>query len=166
MRSAPHVSFESREPHNPFAVPQSDVEGTDIEDPGALEPSLVTRYGSAASFIAGTTSLALGIQTFANSIVGWISAVAGVMVVLGVAVFISGGWIMRMRGVGAILGLAGNALLSLGGAAWLVVSFGGGYFSLLALVLPPISFIAALFAGAAIPVTRRADRVRAKLMSF
>lgn len=155
----------NQEPLNPYSVPKADLVAVDLEDTSMAQPTATTRYASGMLFIAGGTALALGLQTFGNTATGWVNMVVLAMLLLGAITFVSGGWVMKMRSLGAYLGTVCTLQLTLGGAAWLLLSFSVGYFSLLAMLLPAVSLIACIFAAASIRPTRAADKVRRHLMA-
>lgn len=162
-------------PTNPYQAPVAPVpmSGAAAFDPmlayqddiGLTTPTALVKAGAILTLVTGLIAALVGLQllltvTFYG---GFIANVPYLLLGGGGATMFLGLKTYRTRGFGAIGATATDALLALGMGYWVLFTASAGYFSLLALVLPPLAVVAAVFAGLSIGPCQRAEAARARL---
>lgn len=144
-------------PVDPMAVYQDDISLT--------EPTALVKAGAFLAMATGLILTLVGLQLLLTvTLVGPVLERIPLLLVLGGPATISLGWkTFKTRGWASVGALAITSVIALGMGYWVLFTASAGYFSLLALVLPPLAVVAAVFSGLAIGPCRRADAARMRL---
>jgi len=143
--------------YDPMAVYQDDIVLT--------SPTGMVKAGAILSIVTGLIAVLVGVQLLAlvTLIGSFIEKVPYVLLLGGVATMYLGLQTYKTKGFGAIGATSASALTALGMGYWVLFTASTGFFSLLALLLPPLAVVAAVFAGLSIGHCLRADAARARL---
>jgi len=147
----------------PFEAPR-ELPSSQDDDLEALGTTPLAKFGGGALIFSGVISGLLALQTALSvRFAGVVTIFVPLFFLLAGGLVASGVSLTRMRGWAAVAGGGFGGLGFLVSLVWLVVSFMGGLFSLLALGLVPLTVTSAALAAASIGVARRADAARARL---
>lgn len=146
----------SRSAYDPMEAHQDDITRT--------EPTALVKAGAILTVITGLITALVGLQLLVTvDLASSLALVPYLLLGAGPAAMFFGWKTLRTQGYGAIGATAITCLLALGMGYWVLLTASAGYFSLLALALPPLAVVAAVFAGISVGHCRRADAARERL---
>ncbi|MEB2311198.1 MAG: hypothetical protein OZ921_02965 [Sorangiineae bacterium] len=138
--------------------------GPDDDDIESLKAPLIMRLAGIALGLDGVFTVVLALQNFVGlPMRAPFIAVSALTLCFGVALTLIGVRTAGARGWAAIAGTVVAGLFALADLTWVVFEFAHGVVSLLALGLVPLSALAAILAGFAIPAGLQADKARFRL---
>lgn len=142
--------------YDPLEAHQDDITRT--------EPTALVKAGALLTVFTGLITALVGLQLLVTTALhASLELVPYGLLGLGPAAMFLGWKTLRTRGYGAIGATALSGLLALGMGYWVLFTASQGYFSLLALAVPPLAVVAAVFAGLSVGPCRRADAARERL---
>ncbi|MDY0001486.1 MAG: hypothetical protein RBU30_09350 [Polyangia bacterium] len=134
------------------------------DDITSTEPTALVKAGAILTETTGVITALVGLQLLVTTVLpSSLELVPFLLLGMGFAAMFFGWKTMRTRGWGAIGAAVVCGLVALGMGYWVLLTASAGFFSLLALILPPLAVVSAVFAGLAVGHCRRADRARARL---
>lgn len=146
------------------AGPAYDPLETHQDDITRTEPTALVKAGALLTVFTGLITALVGLQLLVTTALqASLELVPYGLLGLGPAAMFLGWKTLRTRGYGAIGAAALSGLLALGMGYWVLFTASQGYFSLLALSVPPLAVVAAVFAGLSVGHCRRADAARERL---
>lgn len=143
---------------SPMNAPEDDIQ--------ASQPPQLAKIGGGLTLGAGALASLVAAQTLSGFWVSTRFTIALVLLAaLGLAEGAFGLALMRARAWAPVAATAGSAVLFLAASVWLLVSFGGGLFSLFALGTPPLALAATIVAALSIGPVGRVAEARARLQA-
>ncbi len=135
------------------------------DDIALTQPTGMVKAGAILTLSSGGLTALVGLQLLvAVTLVGSVlKLVPYLLLAAGVATMFLGLKTLRTRGWGAIGATVACGLITLGMGYWVLLAAASGFFSLLALLLPPLALVSTVFAGLAVGPCLRADAARLRL---
>ncbi|MCC6645821.1 MAG: hypothetical protein IT374_09655 [Polyangiaceae bacterium] len=133
-------------------------------DIAATTPTSLCRAAGGALGAAGFVAAAVAAQIFLSfRVIGWFSVLLAAMIAVGAAAMGLGAMVARARDWAASVAVVLAPALLLLTAAWVVASFRGGVFSMLALMSVGLSLLASVLVPLALKDCERASEARRAL---
>ncbi|MFH2005790.1 MAG: hypothetical protein ABI333_04295 [bacterium] len=128
----------------------------------ATTPTAVVKAAGGLQVGAGLLLALSGVQllisvTFYKP---WMEKVPYAMMLFGIAAMLTGLKTLRMQGWAALAGTALNGLISLLMGYWVMLTLGGGFFSLIASLVPALALAGTVLGALSISPALRADKAR------